>query len=144
MICCWRKVFGGIFHFPFTLWAENCKNTDADVLKPHEFCTFMSLPSIHPDKPPKHNVAATEQFSGCYTPMFATIANPLQLYHFPRAKILAFNFDLNIFYSEEMDWAWHWMRQCTLQDTHTNTHTHTHRRIFAKTFSSMVKSNCNE
>ena len=21
-------------------------------------------------------------------------------------------FGLNIFYSEEMDWAWHWMRQC--------------------------------
>ena len=39
-------------------------------------------------------------FGNCYirilnpkvdTPLFATTANPLQLYHSPRAKILAFN-----------------------------------------------------
>ena len=30
-----------------------------------------------------------------------------------------FSFDLNIFYSDEMDWAWHWTRYCPLQDTHT-------------------------
>ena len=31
-----------------------------------------------------------------HTPLFATVANPLQLYHSPRAEILAFNFGAGV------------------------------------------------
>ena len=50
---------------------------------------------------------------------------------------LFYDFGLNIFYSEEKDWARHTTRQCPLQRkylqknliTHTHTHTHTLPRI---------------
>ena len=48
-----------------------------------------------------------------------------------------FSLDLNIFYSEEMHWAWQWTRQCPLQrgggGRHTHTHTCTHTLTHAHT-----------